>query len=151
MRRLRKRVGSDLLLLPGVAAIVRDTQNRVLFIRRADNGEWGLPAGGIDPGETPAEAVVREVHEETGLEVRVTRVAGVFGGTGFRMRYENGDCAEYTVVVLDCEIVGGKLAPLDGEALAFGYFAPNEIPKLQVAYPMTLFQPPSSPMAPPLW
>lgn len=150
MRRLRERVGSDLVLLPGVAAIVRDGQNRVLFIRRADNGQWGLPAGGIDPGETPAEAVVREVHEETGLEVRVARVAGVFGGKGFRMQYENGDWAEYTVVVFDCEVVGGELAPVDGEALAFRYFAPNEIPKLQVAYPRTLFQRPSSPTAPPL-
>lgn len=150
LRRLRERVGSDLLLLPGVAAIVRDARNHVLFIRRADNGEWGLPAGAIDPGETPAEAVEREVHEETGLQVRATRVAGVFGGKGFRVLYENGDEAEYTVVVFDCAVVGGTLSPVDGEALELRYFAPNETPELQVAYPRALFQPPAGPTAPPL-
>jgi 8-oxo-dGTP pyrophosphatase MutT (NUDIX family) len=150
LRRLRERVGSDLLLLPGVAGIVRDPENRVLFIRRADSGDWGLPAGAIDPGETPAEAVVREVHEETGLDVRPTRIAGVFGGRGFRVRYENGDEAEYTVVVFDCATFGGTLAPLDGEALELRYFAPNEVPELLVAYPRTLFQPPASLAAPPV-
>ena len=141
LRDLRALVGSRLLLLPGVAAIVRDAEHRVLFIRRADNGEWGLPAGAIDPGETPTEAVAREVREETGLDVRPSRVAGVFGGPGFRVRYENGDEAEYTVIVFDCEVVGGTLSPADGEALELRYFAPHEAPELQVAYPRTLLEP----------
>lgn len=138
LRDLRSVVGTRLLMLPGVAAIVRDAEHRVLFIRRADNGKWGLPAGAIDPGETPAEAVAREVREETGLEVRSTRVAGVFGGSGFRVHYENGDEAEYTVIVFDCEVIGGSLTPVDGEALELRYFAPNEAPPLAVAYPRTL-------------
>src|SRR5690242_2766065 len=95
VRELRECVGTRLLLLPGVTGIVRDEQGRVLLMRRADNGFWGFPAGAIDPGETPAQAVEREVREETGLHVRATRVAGVFGGAGFRLRYENGDEAEY--------------------------------------------------------
>ena len=149
LRDVRALVGSRLLLLPGVAAIVRDAENRVLFIRRADNGEWGLPAGAIDPGETPAEAVAREVREETGLEVRPARVAGVFGGKGFRVRYENGDEAEYTVVVFDCEVVGGTLSATDGEALELRYFAPDEAPELKVAYPRSLLYPPRSATEPP--
>lgn len=141
LRDLRARVGSRLLLLPGVAAIVRDAHDRVLFIRRADNGKWGLPAGAIDPGETPAEAVAREVREETGLDVRPTRVAGVFGGAGFRVHYENGDEAEYTVIVFDCEIVGGELSAADGEALELRYFSPDEAPAPQVAYPRSILRP----------
>jgi 8-oxo-dGTP pyrophosphatase MutT (NUDIX family) len=151
LRDLRAIVGSRLLLLPGVAAIVRDADNRVLFMRRSDNGEWSLPAGAIDPGETPAEAVVREVREETGLEVKPARIAGVFGGKGFRVRYENGDEAEYTVIVFDCETVGGRLAAADGEALELRYFAPDEAPELQVAYPRILLQPPRSAAEPPLF
>lgn len=139
VRDLRDSVGHRLLLLPGVAGIVRDDENRVLFIRRADNGRWGLPAGAIDPGETPAQAVRREVREETGLEVRAIRVAGVFGGVGFRVAYENGDVAEYTVTAFDCSVTGGVLSALDGEALDFRYFAPDEIPDIQVAYPRELF------------
>ena len=142
LRDLRAVVGKRLLMLPGVAAIVRDSEGRVLFIRRADNGHWGLPAGAIDPGETPADAVMREVREETGLEVRPSRVAGVFGGAGFRVRYENGDEAEYTVIVFDCEAIGGSLMPVDGEALELRYFAPNEAPPLAVAYPRSLIDRP---------
>ena len=151
LRDLRELVGSRMLLLPGVAAIVRDADDRVLFIRRADNGEWGLPAGAIDPGETPAQAVAREVREETGLEVRPTRVAGVFGGRRFRVRYENGDEAEYTVIVFDCEVVGGTLSPVDGEALELRYFTPAEAPELHVAYPRSLLGPRQSATDPPLF
>jgi 8-oxo-dGTP pyrophosphatase MutT (NUDIX family) len=149
LRDLRALVGSRLLLLPGVAGIVRDADGRVLFMRRADNGKWGLPAGAIDPGETPAEAIAREVREETGLDVRPSRVAGVFGGKGFRVHYENGDEAEYTVIVFDCEIVGGRLSPADGEALELRYFAPDEAPELQVAYPRSLLHAPRSVADPP--
>jgi len=148
LRNLRALVGRRLLLLPGVAAVVRDADDRVLFIRRADNGKWGLPAGAIDPGETPADAVAREVREETGLEVRPTRVAGVFGGSGFRVRYENGDEAEYTVIVFDCEVVGGELSPTDGEALELRYFSPDDAPELQVSYPRSLLRRPRSPNEP---
>ena len=140
LREVRRVVGTRLLLLPGVARIVRDEDGRVLFIRRADDGRWGLPAGGIEPGESPAHAIAREVHEETGLIVRPARVAGVFGGPGFRHRYGNGDEVEWTVVVFECEVIGGGLAPLDGEALELRYFAPNDSPPLQLAYPRELFR-----------
>lgn len=143
LRELRTVVGPRLLLMPGVAAIVRDASERVLFMHRADDGRWGLPAGAIDPGESPAQAIVREVREETGLDVRAIRVAGVFGGLGFRHRYPNGDEVEWTVTVFECEIAGGELAPQDGEALALRYFTPEEAPSLQLPYPRRLFDRPS--------
>lgn len=139
LRELRSVVGTRLLLLPGVAAIVRDSEQRVLFIRRADDGRWGLPAGGIEPGEPPAMAVAREVREETGLEVRPTHIAGVFGGRDFRHLYPNGDEVEFTVVVFECKVIGGTLTPLDGEALELRFFAPNDIPALQLVYPSEVF------------
>jgi 8-oxo-dGTP pyrophosphatase MutT (NUDIX family) len=143
LRDLRALVGPRLLLLPGVSAIVRDDAGRILFIRRADDGRWGLPAGAVDPGESPAEAIVREVQEETGLTVRAAHVAGVFGGAGYRHRYPNGDEAEWMVAVFECEVVGGELAPQDGEALELRYFAPEEAPALQLPYPRSLFDRPS--------
>jgi 8-oxo-dGTP pyrophosphatase MutT (NUDIX family) len=146
LRELREVLGSRLLLMPGVAAIVRDESERVLFMHRADDGRWGLPAGAIDPGESPAAAIIREVREETGLDVRPTRVAGIFGGLGFRHRYPNGDEAEWTVTVFECEVVGGELVPQDGEALALRYFAAEEAPALQLPYPHALFERPSRPV-----
>lgn len=62
---LRKLVGNQMLLTPGVRDLMRDQHGQVLFIRRRDNGEWGMPAGGIELRETVFEALQREVKEET--------------------------------------------------------------------------------------
>src|ERR1700710_1142172 len=87
MKALRERVGDRLLLVPCVAAVIHDSEGRIL-LQRGTHGSWSLPAGGIDPGEAPAQAVIREVWEETGLRVRPDRVLGVFGGAdGFRLVY----------------------------------------------------------------
>ena len=76
---LRALVGSRPILLPSVSVLVR-RDNRCLFGRHRDSGRWVPPGGTCEPGETPAETGAREVWEETGLEVRPTRLLGVFGG-----------------------------------------------------------------------
>lgn len=139
LERLRKAVGKDLLIVPGAAGIVRDADGRVLVLKRSDDGNWDLPAGASDPGETPAETVQREVREESGLEVRATRVAGVFGGREFRHTYPDGSRVEGLVTVFDCEWIGGELRHADGEASAARFFAPNEIPPLIYPYPAAMF------------
>jgi mutator protein MutT len=139
VRRLRERVGPELLLLPGVVAVIRDDRGRVLVQRRRDDGRWGLPAGAIDPGETPAEALVREVREETGLEVRPERVLAVYGGPMLRHHYPNGDEAEYLAVVFACIVMGGALRPVDGESLELQWVAQDDLPALGLVYPGSLF------------
>ena len=83
-RELRAKLGHGLLLLPGVAAVIRDGLGRLLLQERSSGEGWSLPAGAIEPGETPEQAVRREVLEETRLIVVPTRLVGVFGGEGFR-------------------------------------------------------------------
>lgn len=63
---IRERIGNDLLLVPAVAVVVRDSRGYILIHQRHD-GTWSLPAGAIEPGETPAQAVVRKTLEETRL------------------------------------------------------------------------------------
>jgi 8-oxo-dGTP pyrophosphatase MutT (NUDIX family) len=63
VRDLRDLVGDRLLLLPSVAVFVRDDAGRVLLVRHSDTGQWGAVGGGIDPGESPAEAARREAWE----------------------------------------------------------------------------------------
>ena len=66
---LRSKVGSGLLLLPSVAIILRDADERVLMVRDRGSESWGLPAGSIEPGETPRTAALRELEEESGIRV----------------------------------------------------------------------------------
>jgi 8-oxo-dGTP pyrophosphatase MutT (NUDIX family) len=141
-RGIRALVGHRLLLVCGVAAIVHDGVGRVLLERRSDGGRWGPPAGAIDPGETPAQAIVREVLEETGLRVGVTGVVAVLGGPDYRFSYGNGDLCEYVTTVFTCRVLGGELHPADGESLELRYFPPDELPPLHLPYPPAIFRHP---------
>lgn len=114
---LRASVGNALLLTPGVLAIIRDHQGRILLHQRADNGAWVIPGGCSDPGEEPARTLVREVWEETGLIVRPRALVAV--ASGAQARYPNGDLLEMTVSVFNCTVISGALACQDGESLAF--------------------------------
>lgn len=136
---LREVVGSRLLLIPGVAALLRDREGRVLLQLRADDGSWNLPAGAVDPGETPFEAIVREVREETGLHVVPGRIAGVFGGPGHRHTYPNGDRVEPTTIVFECAVVGGEIRKQPDETEALRYVSPEEAARHLPEYPPELF------------
>ena len=125
--RLRAHVGTDLLLLPGVSAVVRNHDGHLLLARRSDNGRWSLPAGGIDPGEQPADAVVREVYEETGVHIAVDAVGGV---ATHRAVYPNGDTCEYLNVWFRCRAVGGRARVNDDESTDVGWFAATALPGL---------------------
>jgi 8-oxo-dGTP pyrophosphatase MutT (NUDIX family) len=136
-RALRERIGHDLLLVPGVAAVIHDAEGRVLVQERTEGG-FSLPAGAIEPGETPAQAVVREVLEETGFQVQPTRVLGVFGGEKYRTTYPNGDQAEYTVILFACAVVSEGAGGSDGETKSIGFHSPSNMPQLLTEYPRHL-------------
>jgi len=143
LKDLRSKVGHQLLQVPSVAAIVRDENNRIL-LQKTYSDVWSLPAGAIELGETPAQAIIREAWEETNLIVRPLRVVGVFGGeNGFRHTYSNGDAVEYTVILFECETVGGELGKRDDETVELRYFSPEEMPTLPINYPRELFLQPA--------
>ncbi len=135
VRRLRARIGHELLLVPSVAAVIRDKDGSLLLQEKAGH-IWSLPAGAIEPGESPQDAVYREVREETGLVVEPIEIRGVFGGSAFRYTYSNGDMVEYTVVLFRCRIVTSSAAPLDSETQALRYFPKEQMPELTLPYPM---------------
>ena len=109
VRTLRKHLGHELLLLPSVAGIIRDMSDRVLLVQSRDDDTWTTPGGSMEMTDSPADAVVREVWEETGLLVAPTRIVAVFGGPSFIVRYPNGDETEYVSTMFECEIRGGSL------------------------------------------
>ncbi|MGW8367697.1 MAG: NUDIX domain-containing protein, partial [Gammaproteobacteria bacterium] len=86
----------------------------------------------------PDAAIRREVLEETGLIVEPARILGVFGGSGFRHVYRNGDCVEYTIVLFHCRILDDDGAPADTETLSLRYFDRCQMPKLAFPYPLSV-------------
>ncbi len=133
LRGLRAKVGNALLLMPAVTVVCRDEQGRVLLARHHDYDQWALPGGSIDPGETPANAAVREMWEETGLLVEPVHILGVYGGAAFTWTYPNGDQVAYVDTVFVCHIVGGTLAADQEEISELAYFTQDEMAQLELS------------------
>jgi 8-oxo-dGTP pyrophosphatase MutT (NUDIX family) len=115
----------------GCSAAIFDGQGRILLTRRADNGQWCLPGGGMEAGESAAEACEREVWEETGLSVRVKRLVGVYSHPDQLAVYPDGNKAHIVVLHFEAEAVGGKLG-LSEETTDFGYFTLEEVETLDM-------------------
>jgi 8-oxo-dGTP pyrophosphatase MutT (NUDIX family) len=117
IRRIRERIGHDLLLIPAVTVLIWDDGRRLLLARGADTGTWQAIGGGVDPDESPWDAGRRETREETGLEVQLTGIRAVIGGSRFRQAYPNGDRVAFVATVFDARITGGTLCA-DGDEIA---------------------------------
>lgn len=102
----------------GVFAIITDSENRVLVCQRHDYDLWNLPGGGMEQGESPWEAIKREVKEEIGVEVAVHRLVGI---------YSKPDKNEI-VFVFTCSISNGTPS-LSDEVKEINYFTLEELPK----------------------
>lgn len=99
----RARVGPDLLLLPAVTAVIRNGPT-FLLARHRDSGRWSLVGGSVEPGEEPAEALIREVREELGVTPTVGKIVGAYGGQSLEAVYPNGDRVAYVTVAYECSL-----------------------------------------------
>lgn len=136
IRDLRARYGPGLLLVPAVAAVIRDEHDRLLLQRKPGKEGWSLPAGGIEPGESPDAALCREVLEETGRRVLRHRLLAAFGGADFRYTYPNGDRVEYTVLLFRCQVSDAQSGQLDPETVELRFVSRTDMPKLSLPYPL---------------
>jgi len=101
----------------GAFGIIFDKQGRVLLCHRRDFDAWNLPGGGVESRELPTEAVVREVREETGLEVAIDRLVGIYGKAD----------KDELVFSFTCHVIGGALIATE-EANECVYFEIDQIP-----------------------
>ena len=103
------RIGRNGVVVLACSAVVLDSNSHVLLTRRADNGRWCLPGGHFEAGESVTEATIREVKEETGLDIEVSRLTGVYSSPHRLLEYADGN--SYHVVALNFEgqVVGGVL------------------------------------------
>ena len=133
IKQMRAHVGHDLLLLPSIGAAVYDDAGRILLTHHADHDAWVWPGGCCEPDEIPADCVVREVWEETGLFVAPVSLLGVCGGPGLRVHYPNQDRVSYVMSVFECKVLGGTLRADQVETLEARFFPVDEVRNLRLA------------------
>lgn len=112
-----------------VSAVIFDTRGRLLLQQRSDGGQWGLPGGSVEIGESLRDAIVREVREETGLTVAPRRLVGLYSSPAFQVvRYPDGNAWHYISVCFECRVRSGRLTTCD-ETLALAWVAPRRLPR----------------------
>lgn len=127
-----ERVARDGKLRLGCSATIFDpSREKVLLTQRSDNGQWCLPGGAVDPGESVEEACAREVWEETGLRVKIIRLVGVYSDPNRLVIYQDGHKAQIVALSFEAEIIAGEPG-LSHETTAWGYFNLAEIEKMEL-------------------
>ncbi|MFW5436818.1 NUDIX domain-containing protein [Paenibacillus apiarius] len=98
-------------------AIIRDQRGRILMQKRSDNGNWGLPGGGMEPGEAIEETMTREIYEETGLFVEQHELYSIYSGERMQYTYADGNEVAIVMFLFNAKVnLNGKLAE-DGKTL----------------------------------
>jgi len=113
------------------AAIFDEHREKVLLTKRADNGLWCLPGGGVEPGESVEETIIREVWEETGLTVRVLRLTGVYSDPDWLVVYNDENAVQIVALNFEAEITVGEPG-LSDETSDWGYFSLQEMDSLEM-------------------
>ena len=112
-----------------VSAVIFDRRGRLLLQQRSDGGQWGLPGGSVEIGESLRDAVIREVSEETGLRVTPGRLVGLYSSPAFQVvRYPDGNAWHYVNACFECRVRGGVLTTCD-ETLALAWATPSRLPR----------------------
>ncbi|MBF6194160.1 NUDIX domain-containing protein [Nocardia sp. CDC186] len=114
-----------------VSAFVQDAEGRILMIHRTDNNKYSIPGGGMEVGETVADAVVREVAEETGILVRPIALLGVFSNPRHVVAYDDGEVRQEFSICFKAEPVGGRLRK-SSESKAVCWVASDELATLDI-------------------
>lgn len=129
------RIGKEAQLRVGCAAVIFDAaRERILLTQRSDNGQWCLPGGGMEPGESAAETCLRELWEETGLTGQIVRLIGIYSSPHRITVYRDGNRVQFMSLLFEVTAVAGVLQ-LSDETTAFGYFTPAEIAGLDLLDP----------------
>ena len=118
-------------LIPAASAVVIDDTGVVLLQRRGDNGYWSIPGGAMEPGEDIATCCRRETFEETGIEVEIVRLSGVYSNPRHVVAYQDGEVRQEFSVCFFCRPIGGSIAT-SSESSEVAYFAPDQLAGLNI-------------------
>ncbi len=124
-------------IVPSVTAIVPNDRGELLLVHKTDNNLWAIPGGGMDVGEYMAETVVREVKEETGVDVEVTGVVGIYTNPNHVMAYDDGEVRQQCSICFTTRTVGGELRT-SSETKEVRFVDPAELDLLSIHPSMRL-------------
>lgn len=117
---------------PSAGAFVRDDVGRILLIRRDDNGNWSMPGGAMDPGESLTACAVRETLEETGISIEVTGLVGIWTDPRHRIEYtSDGEVRQEFTIIYAGRYLAGDPTP-SAESTHVEWVSPEIVPTLQM-------------------
>lgn len=118
-------------LVPACGILAADELGRILLQRRRDTGQWAIPMGKMELGETPSQCAIRETLEETGILTEVTGILGVYSDPAHIVAYADGEIRQEYEVILLGRPVGGVPAAND-EASEVAWIAPDDLGSLDI-------------------
>jgi len=118
-------------LVISVTAIVRNDKGELLLVHKVDNDLWALPGGAMDIGESISDAVVREVKEETGIDVEVTGIVGTYTDPNHVMVYDDGEVRQECSVCFQTRLIGGEPRTSD-ETKEVRFVSPDAVDDLNI-------------------
>ncbi|WP_330236396.1 NUDIX hydrolase [Streptomyces sp. NBC_00566] len=118
-------------LVPSVTAVARNEAGEVLLIHKTDNDLWALPGGGIDLGESAPDAAIREAKEETGFDVEVTGLVGIYTNPRHVMAYDDGEVRQQFSICFHACITGGQLRT-SSESKEVAFVDPSKLDELNI-------------------
>ncbi|MFB6560740.1 NUDIX domain-containing protein [Streptomyces sp. NPDC056400] len=119
------------------SAVVTDGEGRILLRRRRDNGLWALPGGGMDFSDSLPGTAVREVKEETGLDVEITGLVGMYTDPRHIIEYSDGEVRRQFNVCFAARVTGGTVATSD-ESTEIRFVSPSDLGALPMHHTQRL-------------
>lgn len=129
IKKLREKVGHDPILMCACGCLIFNEENQVLLQRRSDDHLWGNPGGSMDLGETIYETVIREVKEETGLDIleKDLKIFHIYSGEEQHHIYPNKDEMYFVNIIFETTVYSGTVKS-DLESLELKFFDLDKLP-----------------------
>ena len=128
---MRKKVGHEPIINVGSTILVFNQNNELLLNLRSDTNDWGIPGGGKELNETLEECAIRELKEETNLDINDLELVTVLSGNEYYYKYSNGDEVDCVITLYQARNYSGELKNNDGESAQLKFFSFDNLPLLE--------------------
>ena len=128
---MRKKVGHEPIINVGSTILVFNQNNELLLNLRSDTNDWGIPGGGKELNETLEECAIRELKEETNLDINDLELVTVLSGNEYYYKYPNGDEVDCVITLYQARNYSGELNINDRESTQLKFFSFDNLPQLE--------------------